>query len=79
MALRNLLGRCLAIDVCGQAHLGPVCGFLVLWLPVALETFALLHQSVFDYMCFTVNTPIRTEHILVIWSYIRIKAKVSRE
>ena len=45
--------RCL-ISVCGRAHRASVCGFLVFWLQIAIEPFALFHHSVFDYMCFTV-------------------------
>ena len=68
-SLLNLFtdGWRLTISVRGCASHGPVCGFLVLWLQIALITF---HQSFFfffffylitfffffffDYMCFTV-------------------------
>ena len=33
--------------VCGRAHRGPVCGFLVYWLQVAVEPFA--YHNGFDY------------------------------
>ena len=41
-------------NICGRVHRGPVCGFLVVWLQVAIEPFALFHHSVFDYVCITV-------------------------
>ena len=37
----------LAINVCGRAHRGPVYGFLVFWLQIAIEPFALFHHNVF--------------------------------
>ena len=37
----------------GRAHCGPLCGFLVLWLQIAIGTFALFHENFFDYTCFT--------------------------
>ena len=52
----------LSINVRGRTHGGPVCGFLVFWLQIAIEPFALIHQSVCDYMCFSVhyeNMPIQ--------------------
>ena len=30
------------------------CGILVSWLQIAIENFALLYQSIFDFMCLTV-------------------------
>ena len=38
--------RCLTVNVCGWAHRGPGCGFLVFWLQIAIEPFALFHLSV---------------------------------
>ena len=43
--------RCLTINVCGRARRGPVCGFLVFWLHIAIEPFAFFHHSVFNYKC----------------------------
>ena len=34
----------------GRANRSPLCGFLVLWLPIAIVLF---HYSVFYHMCFT--------------------------
>ena len=34
-------GWCLTINVCGWAYRSPVCGFLVFWLQMAIELFAL--------------------------------------
>ena len=45
----------LTMNVCGRTHRGLVCGFLVFWIHIASEPFALFHQSVCDYMCFTVT------------------------
>ena len=64
----------------------PIYGFLMVWLQISTEQlFTLFHHSCFDYICFTVmfhicvtKIPVRIEHILVIWSYIRIKDEVSR-
>ena len=41
--------RCLAISVCGRVHRGHICGFLVFWLQIAIEPFALFHHTGFDY------------------------------
>ena len=41
-------GRRLIINVCGRAHRGHDCGFLVFWLQIATEPFALFHLTVFD-------------------------------
>ena len=38
----------------GRPPRGPVCGCLMFWLQIAIETFVLFHHSVFDYMCITV-------------------------
>ena len=70
--------------VCGWAHRGRVCGFLVFWLQIAIKSFALYHHRVFGYMCFTVifhtwRAPIWTKHIFVIWSSIRMKDEASCE
>ena len=35
----------LTLDIFGRVHRGPVCGFLVFWLPIATEHFAMLHHS----------------------------------
>ena len=32
---------------CGRIHRVPVCGFLVVWLQIALERFVLFHHSVY--------------------------------
>ena len=47
-------GRLLTVNVCGLAHRGLVCSFLVVLLQIAIDTFALFHRSVFDCMRFTV-------------------------
>ena len=39
--------RCLTIYVGGWAHRGPVYSFLVLWLQIAFEPFALFHHIAF--------------------------------
>ena len=49
-------GRYLTVSICGRARRGPVCGFLVFWCQIIIESFALLQYSVFDYICFTVFT-----------------------
>ena len=44
----------LTINVCDRAHRGPVCSFLMFWLQIAIQPFALFHHSVCDYVCFNV-------------------------
>ena len=44
----------MTINVCGQAHCGPVFGFLVFVLQIATEPLVLFHHSGFDNMYFTV-------------------------
>ena len=49
-------GWCLTINVCVRAHRNPVCGFLVSWLPIAIESFLIFffHNCVCDNVCLTV-------------------------
>ena len=47
-SLHNLFQRW-TINVYGRAHHGLVCGFLVFWIYIAIETFVLLHHSIFEY------------------------------
>ena len=42
--------RCMRVLYCGS-----VCGFLVFWLQIVTEPFALFHHSVFNYMFFNVT------------------------
>ena len=74
----------MTINVCDTADRGPHCGFLVFWLQNATELIA-FHLSGFDYV-FNYDVPymrertsVRTEHIFVILSCMRIKGEVSRE
>ena len=32
ITVHSIVGRCLIIKVCGRAHRGRICGFLVFWL-----------------------------------------------
>ena len=43
------------IKACGWTHPGPVGGFLVFWLQIAIGPFALFHHSGFDYTCICFN------------------------
>ena len=35
----------LNINACGRVHRGSVCSFIVFWLQIASETFALFYHS----------------------------------
>ena len=47
-------GRRLTINVCGRVRRRPICGFLVFWLQIAVDSFALFQYRVCDYICFSV-------------------------
>ena len=73
------------INVCRQTDRDSVCSFLLYWLKINIQPFALFHHSVWivsgSLWCFTVEVedPMQTEQRFVIWSRIRIKGKVARE
>ena len=62
----------------------PVCDVLVYWLQIIIEVFNFSSQC----LCFSVfhcvislmkqRTPLRTEHLFVIWNCIRINGDVTR-
>ena len=41
----------LNIKVCNRASRGPVCGFLVFWLQIVIEAFALFHPRIREPLC----------------------------
>ena len=47
-------GRRLNASVFGRDYRGTIAGFLVFWLQIAIEPFALLHYSDFNYIILTV-------------------------
>ena len=43
----------LITSMSGRAHRGLICDFLVFWLQLPIKAFALIHNSVRDYTCFS--------------------------
>ena len=62
-----------------RARRGPVCGFLMFWFQFAIEPFALFYHDACDYVFTGGEDPMRTEHMFIILSSIRIKGEISHE
>ena len=71
-------GQCLTINICDRTQCGPVCGFLVFWLQIAIVSSPNVCVSLWWFKDEVKDVPMRTEHVCKLelklgWDFTRIQ------